>query len=142
MLQPARTKYRKMHRGRDQFHGKATRGATLAHGKFGLKAISGGEITARQLEAARRALTHELSRAGKMWIRIFPQKAITKKSPEVPMGSGKGSVELYVAVVKRGTMIFELDGVPENLAREACRLASHKLSVTTKFITSQTTLLA
>ena len=136
MLQPQRTKYRKMHRGRGQFAGKATRGATLAFGAFGLKAISAGEITSRQLEAARRALTHEAARGGKIWIRIFPQKAITRKSPEVPMGAGKGAVEFYASVVKPGTIIFEMDGLPEATAKEACRLAAHKLPVDTKFITS------
>lgn len=136
MLQPQKTKYRKMHRGRGQFAGKATRGATLAFGSYGLKSMEAGEITSRQLEAARRALTHEVSRSGKIWIRIFPQKAITRKSPEVPMGSGKGSVEFYCAVVKPGTIVFELDGLPHDLAKEACRLASHKLPVTTKFVTS------
>jgi large subunit ribosomal protein L16 len=123
-----------MHRARGDFHGKATRGAELAFGSYGLKAITGGEITARQLEAARRALTHAVQRMGKSWIRIFPQKAITRKSPEVPMGAGKGSVEFYVAVVKRGTIIFELDALPEEVAKEAFRLAAHKLPVTTKFV--------
>lgn len=136
MLQPIRTKYRKMHRGRGQFKGKATRGATLAFGSFGLKAQEPGEITSRQLEAARRAMTHAVGRSGSMWIRIFPHKAITRKSPEVPMGAGKGAVEFYAAVVKPGTMIFELDGLKEDLAREALRLAAHKLPVATKFIVS------
>lgn len=134
MLQPQKTKYRKMHRGRGQFHGLATRGATLAFGNFGLKATTGGEITSRQLEAARRALTHEASRSGKIWIRIFPHKAITRKSPEVPMGAGKGAVEFYAAVVKPGTIIFELDGLPQHVAKEACRLAAYKLPVATTFI--------
>lgn len=136
MLQPIRTKFRKMHRGRGQFRGVATRGATLSHGSYGLKVLEAGEITSRQLEAARRAITHCVGRAGSMWIRIFPQKAITKKSPEVPMGAGKGSVEYYCAVVKPGTIIFELDGLPEAIAREAFRLASHKLPVESKFIQS------
>lgn len=112
------------------------RGSSLAHGSYGLKAMSNGEITSRQLEAARRALTHEVSRSGKIWIRIFPQKAITRKSPEVPMGSGKGAVEFYAAVVKPGTIIFELDGLPMELAKEACRLAAHKLPVFTRFVTA------
>lgn len=136
MLQPARTKYRKMHRGRGQFAGVATRGATLAHGSYGLKAQEAGEITSRQLEAARRAIAHEAQRGGKIWIRIFPHKAITRKSPEVPMGAGKGSVEFYCAVVKPGTILFEMDGVTEALAKEAFRLAAHKLPVATKFIKS------
>ncbi len=125
-----------MHRGRGQFAGVATRGATIAFGSYGLKAQEAGEITSRQLEAARRAITHEVGRAGSIWIRIFPQKAITRKSPEVPMGSGKGSVEYYCAVVKPGTILFELDGIKEELAREAFRLASHKLPVSTKVVTT------
>ena len=134
MLQPARTKFRKMHRGRGQFAGVATRCNTLAHGSYGLKSLEAGEISSRQLEAARRAIAHEAQRGGKIWIRIFPHKAISRKSPEVPMGSGKGSVEFYAAVVKPGTILFEMDGVPEHLAREAFRLAGHKLPVSTKFI--------
>ena len=136
MLQPIRTKYRKHHRGRGQFKGKATRGATLAFGSYGLKCQEAGEINSRQLEAARRAMTHAVARGGKIWIRIFPHKPITRKSPEVPMGSGKGAVEFYAAVVKPGTILFELDGLPEALAKEAFRLASHKLPVATKFIVS------
>lgn len=136
MLQPARTKYRKMHRGRGQFKGKATRGATIAFGSYALKSLEAGEITSRQLEAARRAMTHKVERIGKLWIRIFPQKAISRKSPEVPMGAGKGAVEFYAALVKPGTILFEADGLTEDLAREAFRLASHKLPVATKFITS------
>ncbi len=136
MLQPIRTKYRKMHRGRGQFTGVATRGANLAFGTYGLKCQDAGEITSRQLEAARRAMTHEVARGGKIWIRIFPQKAISRKSPEVPMGSGKGAVEFYVAVVKPGTILFEMDGLPEATAKEALRLAAHKLPIRTKFISS------
>ncbi len=134
MLQPIKTKFRKAHRGRGQFRGKATRGATIAFGSYGLKAQEAGEITSRQLEAARRAITHEVGRSGSIWIRIFPHKPITLKSPEVPMGSGKGAVEFYCAVVKPGTILFELDGIKEELAREAFRLASHKLPVATKFV--------
>ncbi len=136
MLQPIRTKYRKAHRGRGQFKGKATRGATLSFGSYGLKAQEAGEITSRQLEAARRAITHEVGRSGSIWCRIFPHKPITRKSPEVPMGAGKGAVEFYAAVVKPGTILFELDGLKEEVAREAFRLASHKLPVATKFIVS------
>ena len=99
MLQPSKTKYRKHHRGRGQFAGKATRGAELAFGSFGLKSQEAGEVTQRQLEAARRAIAHEAERDGKIWIRIFPHKPITRKSPEVPMGAGKGAVEFYAAVV-------------------------------------------
>ncbi len=138
MLQPLKTKYRKMHRGRGQFAGKATRGAELAFGTFGLKTQEAGEITARQLEAARRAMTHAVARGGKIWIRIFPHKAITRKSPEVPMGAGKGAVEFYAAVVKPGTIIFEMDGLTTDLAKAALRLAAYKLPVKTKFITSTT----
>ena len=134
MLQPTRTKYRKMHRGRGQFAGKATRGAMLSFGSFGLKSQEAGEITSRQLEAARRAMTHAVHRGGKIWIRIFPHKAITRKSPEVPMGAGKGAVEFYAAVVKPGTMLFEMDGLPEATAREALRLAAYKLPVKTRFV--------
>lgn len=125
-----------MHRGRGQFKGKATRGATLAFGSYGLKSQEAGEISSRQLEAARRAITHAVGRSGSIWIRIFPHKAISRKSPEVPMGSGKGSVEFYCALVKPGTILFELDGLKEEVAREAFRLASHKLPVSTKFIQS------
>ena len=125
-----------MHRGRGQFAGKATRGATLAFGSYGLKAQEAGEISSRQLEAARRAITHAVGRSGSIWIRIFPHKAISRKSAEVPMGSGKGSVEFYCALVKPGTILFELDGLKEDVAREAFRLASHKLPVMTKFIQS------
>ena len=135
MLQPSKTKYRKQHRGRGQFAGKATRGAELAFGSFGLKAQEAGEITQRQLEAARRAIAHEAERDGKIWIRIFPHKPITRKSPEVPMGAGKGAVEFYAAVVKPGTILFEIDGLPEAKAKEAFRLAAHKLPVITTFIT-------
>lgn len=139
MLQPLKTKYRKMHRGRGQFAGKATRGAELAFGTFGLKSQEAGEITARQLEAARRAMTHKVARGGKIWIRIFPHKPITRKSPEVPMGAGKGAVEFYAAVVKPGTILFEMDGLSMETAKEALRLAAHKLPVMTKFIFRHTT---
>ncbi|HLC76234.1 MAG TPA: 50S ribosomal protein L16 [Candidatus Peribacterales bacterium] len=134
MLQPIKTKYRKQHRLRGSFRGKATRGAQLAFGSVGLKALEPGEITSRQIEAARRAMTHNLKRGGKIWIRIFPHKPITRKAAEVPMGSGKGSVEYYVALVKPGTILFELDGLTPESAREALRLASHKLPVTTKTV--------
>src|SRR5262249_11572126 len=134
MLQPARTKYRKHHRMRGQLKGKAKAGATLAFGSYGLKAQEAGDVNSRQIEAARRAVTHKVQRGGKLWIRIFPQKAISKKSPEVPMGAGKGAVEFYAAEVKPGTMIFEMDGLPEADAREALRLAAHKLPVATKFV--------
>lgn len=113
---------------------KATKGATLAFGKYGLKCQERGEITARQLEAARRAMTHSVQRGGKIWIRIFPHQAITRKSPEVPMGSGKGAVEFYVSPVSPGTMVFEMDGITEEVARAALRLAAHKLPIKMKFV--------
>lgn len=135
MLEPKKHKYRKHHRNRGQWYGKATRGTTLAFGSVGLKAMTAGELTARQIEAARRAAMHELQRAGKMWIRIFPHTPVTKKAAEVPMGSGKGSVEYYATVVRPGTMLFELDGISEAAARHALTLAAHKLPVHTKIVT-------
>ncbi len=135
MLQPAKTKHRKQQRLRGSAKGKATRGSRLAFGFMGLKAQSNGEVNARQIEAARRAMTHSLKRGGKIWIRVFPHKPITKKGAEVPMGSGKGAVEAYVVQVKQGLILFELDGLSEAAAREALRLAAHKLPVKTKIIT-------
>lgn len=135
MLQPAKTKYRKWHRMRNTEHGVATSGTTLAFGSFGLKAISGGEINSRQLEAARKAIAHCLKRGGKIWIRIFPHQPITRKAAEVPMGSGKGTVEFYISQVKKGRMLFEMDGVTEALAKEAMTLGGSKLPVRTRFVT-------
>ena len=135
MLEPKKLKYRKPHRNRGKFHAKATRGATLAFGSIGLKIVEGGEITARQIEAARKAMTHSVQRGGKIWIRIFPHTAVTRKAAEVPMGAGKGSLEYFSAVVPRGTMIFEMDGLSEAAAREALRLAGHKLPLKTKVVT-------
>jgi len=135
MLQPKKLKYRKLHRGRSASKGKATKGTTLSFGAFGLKAIEGGEITARQIEAARRVITHAVKRAGKIWIRIFPHKPITRKPAEVPMGSGKGGIEFYVANIKAGTMLFEMDGVSEELAKKALKLAAYKLPMHTKVVT-------
>lgn len=135
MLQPAKTKYRKWHRMRNTISGVATSGNTLAFGSYGLKAISGGEINSRQIEAARKAITHCLKRGGKIWIRIFPHQPITRKAAEVPMGAGKGTVEFYVAQVKRGHLLFEMDGIDEATAKEALRLAASKLPVRTRFIT-------
>lgn len=137
MLQPAKTKYRKWHRMRGSQHGIATSGNQLSFGKYGIKATSGGEINSRQLEAARKAVAHCLKRGGKMWIRIFPQQPITRKAAEVPMGAGKGNVEFYVAQIRRGHVIMELDGVDETLARKAMYLAASKLPVTTRFTISQ-----
>jgi large subunit ribosomal protein L16 len=132
MLQPKRTKYRKQQKGR--VRGNATRGAVLAFGSFGLKSIETKYITAKQLEAARIALTRHMKREGQVWIRIFPDKPITKKPAEVRMGKGKGAPEYWVAVVKPGTLIFEAEGVPLEVAREALRLAAQKLPVSTSFV--------
>jgi large subunit ribosomal protein L16 len=131
MLMPKRVKHRKQHRGRRW--GKATRGATVAFGEFGLQAIEPGWITARQIEAARVAITRYNKRGGKMWIRIFPDKPITKKPAETRMGKGKGNPEQWVAVVRPGTVLFELSGVEPKVAEEAMRLAGSKLPVKTKF---------
>ncbi|MCD6047592.1 MAG: rplP [Gammaproteobacteria bacterium] len=133
MLQPKKTKYRKQFKGRNR--GLATSGNKVSFGQFGLKCIEASHITARQIEAARRALTRHLKRGGKVWIRIFPDKPITAKPLEVRQGKGKGSVEYWVAVVKPGTMMFEVEGVPEDLAREAFKLAAAKLPVKTIFVT-------
>ena len=131
MLQPKRTKFRKQHKGKN--NGIAVRGSSVSFGEYGLKAITRGRITARQIEAARRAITRHVKRGGKMWIRIFPDKPITKKPLEVRMGKGKGSVEYWVAQIKPGTMLYEVQGVPEQLAREAFLLAAAKLPVKTTF---------
>lgn len=127
MLQPKRTKYRKQQKGRNR--GLATRGNEINFGKFGLKAIERGRITARQIEAARRAMTRHIKRGGKIWIRIFPDKPITNKPLEVRQGKGKGSVEYWVALVQPGRILFEMEGVSRELALEAFRLASAKLPV-------------
>ncbi|CCE25009.1 MULTISPECIES: 50S ribosomal protein L16 [Methylotuvimicrobium] len=132
MLQPKRTKFRKQHKNRN--NGIAVRGSSVSFGEFGLKATTRGRITARQIEAARRAITRHVKRGGKIWIRVFPDKPITKKPLEVRMGKGKGSVEYWVAQIKPGTMLYEIQGVPEELAREAFALASAKLPIKTTFI--------
>jgi large subunit ribosomal protein L16 len=134
MLFPKKTKYRKWHRNRGSLKGVATRGARIAFGSFGLKTVQKVELTSRQIEAARRAIQRFLKRSGKLWIRVFPHKPITKKAAEVPMGSGKGSIEYYVAALKPGSVIFELEGIKENQAREAFLLASHKFPMKTKFV--------
>lgn len=134
MLEPKKLKYRKHHRNRGALKGKATRGAQLAFGTIGLKVVESGEINARQIEAARKAMTHSVQRGGKIWIRVFPHTPVTKKAAEVPMGAGKGSLEYYGQTVNRGTIIFEMDGLPEAKAREALRLASHKLPLETKIV--------
>ncbi|OQX88881.1 50S ribosomal protein L16 [candidate division KSB1 bacterium 4484_87] len=133
MLMPKRTKYRKQQRGR--MKGKAQRGATVAFGEFGLKALEPAWITSRQIEAARVAINRYIKRGGRVWIRIFPDKPVTKKPAETRMGKGKGAPEFWVAVVKPGRILFEIEGVPEETAREAIRLASHKLPIKTKFVT-------
>jgi len=134
MLQPKRQKYRKLHRARGVLKGKSKGGNAVSFGSVGLKAVTAGELTSRQIEAARRAMTRSIKRGGKIWIRIFPHTPITKKAAEVPMGSGKGSVEFYVARVKPGKIIFEMGGIPEDLAREALRLADTKLPIKTKIV--------
>ena len=133
---PKRTKFRKMQKGRNR--GKATRGTEVTYGQYGLQALEAGWITSNQIEAARIAMTRFIKRGGKVWIKIFPDKPITKKPAETRMGSGKGSVEYYVAVVKPGRVLFEMEGVAEEVAREAFRLASHKLPIKVKFITAAT----
>lgn len=132
MLLPKRVKYRRVHRGR--MKGKATRGNTITYGQFGLQATEPSWVTSRQIEAARIAMTRYTKRGGKVWIKIFPDKPITEKPAETRMGSGKGSPEYWVAVVKPGRIMFEIAGVSEEVAREALRLASHKLPVKTKFV--------
>jgi large subunit ribosomal protein L16 len=131
VLQPKRVKYRKAHRGSRR--GKAQSGNTVVFGEYGLQSQEAYWVTARQIEAARRVIVRYLRRGGKMWIRIFPDKPVTKKPAETRMGSGKGAVDHWVAVVKPGRMIFEVSGIKENMAREALRLASHKLPIDTKF---------
>ena len=132
MLQPKRVKHRKEHRGRRRGYSKG--GTRVEFGEYGLKATGRGWVTNRQLEAARIAMTRKIKRGGKVWINIFPDKPVTKKPAETRMGSGKGNPEEWVAVVKPGRVIFELAGVPEDLAREAMRLAGHKLPLKTKFV--------
>ena len=132
MLQPMRTKYRKAHKGR--IHGQATSATSLAFGQFGLKAMAPERITARQIEAARRAMTRHMKRAGRVWIRIYPDVPISKKPLEVRMGSGKGAPEYWVARVKPGRILFEVDGVTGQIAREALTLAAAKLPIKTRFI--------
>ncbi|MDO9372141.1 MAG: 50S ribosomal protein L16 [Gammaproteobacteria bacterium] len=132
MLQPKRTKYRKQMKGRNR--GFAMTGNRVSFGEFGLKSTGAGQITARQIEAARRAMTRHLKRGGKVWIRIFPDKPISKKPLEVRMGNGKGNVEYWVAMVQPGRMLYEIEGVTEDIAREAFRLASSKLPVLTTFV--------
>jgi len=135
MLQPKRVKYRKMHRGHRR--GKALSGNAVAFGQFGLQALEGAWITARQIEAARRAITHHIRRGGKVWIRIFPDKVVTAKPAETRMGSGKGAPDHWVAVVKPGRILFEIAGVSQEMAREAFRLASHKLPIDARIVVGE-----
>lgn len=137
MLFPKKTKFRKWHRNRGSLKGVAVRGSRVAFGSFGMKIVERAELTSRQIEAARRAIQRYLKRGGKLWIRVFPHKPITQKAAEVPMGSGKGSVEYYVAALKAGTVVFELEGVTPEQAREAFELAGHKFPVKTKFVTKE-----
>jgi large subunit ribosomal protein L16 len=132
MLMPKRTKYRKAHRGR--MRGMASRGSVLSFGDFGLQALEPCWMSSRQIEAARRAIVRRVKRGGKLWIRVFPDKPVTARAAETRMGKGKGAVEYWVAVIKPGRMIFEIAGVPETDAREAMRLASHKLPIRTRFV--------
>ena len=132
MLQPKKTKYRKAHKGR--IHGQAKGGTSLAFGSYGMKALEADRVNARQIEAARRAISRAMKRVGKLWIRVFPDVPVSRKPAEVRMGSGKGNPEFWIARVKPGRILFELDGVDEATAREAFELAGAKLSVKTKFI--------
>jgi large subunit ribosomal protein L16 len=132
MLQPMRTKFRKAHKGR--IKGVATSGAVLSFGEYGLKAMEPERLSARQIEAARRAMTRHMKRAGRVWIRIFPDVPVSKKPLEVRMGSGKGAPELWVVRIKPGRVLFEVDGVPEDVAREALTLAAAKLPIKTRFV--------
>ena len=135
MLQPKRTKFRKMHKGRNR--GLASRGNKVSFGEYGLKTVERGRITARQIEAARRALTRHIKRGGRVWIRVFPDKPISKKPLEVRMGKGKGNPEYWVSLVKPGHVLYEMEGVSEEIAREAFRLAGAKLPVKTVFVSRQ-----
>jgi large subunit ribosomal protein L16 len=132
MLQPARTKFRKYHKGRN--YGVATRGAKVSFGEFGLKSVDRGRLTARQIEAARRAMTRHIKRGGRIWIRIFPDKPVSQKPAEVRMGNGKGNPEFWVAEIQPGKVLYEMDGVREDVAREAFRLAAAKLPLRTVFV--------
>ena len=136
MLQPARRKFRKEHKGRNT--GLATRGASVSFGSFGLKATSRGRLTSRQIEAARRAMTRHIKRGGRIWIRIFPDKPISKKPAEVRMGKGKGSVEYYVAEIQPGKVLYEMDGVEQGCPQDAFKLAAAKLPLAVKFVSRQT----
>lgn len=135
MLTPKKVKHRKQHRGR--IRGKATKKIAVSFGTFGLKALEPKWVTGRQIESARRAMTRYIQRGGKIWIRVFPDKSVTIKGNEIRMGGGKGAVDHYVCVVKPGMVLFEMDGVKENVARQAMKLAAYKLPVKTKFVTKE-----
>ena len=135
MLQPKKVKHRKVQKGR--MRGKAYRGSTVSFGEYGLQALKGGRVTARQIEAARIAMTRYIKRGGKIWIRVFPDKPITKKPAETRMGKGKGNPEEWVAVVRPGRVLYEMEGVTPDVAREAFRLAQHKLPLPTRFVTRE-----
>ena len=135
MLQPKKVKHRKQQKGR--MRGKAYRGSSLSFGDYGLQAVEGSRITARQIEAARIAMTRHVKRGGNVWIRVFPDKPVTKKPTEVRMGKGKGAPEQWVAVIKPGRILYEMEGVTEETAKEAMRLAAHKLGIKTKFVTRE-----
>ena len=137
MLMPKRVKYRKAHRGR--MKGRASRGTKISFGEYGLQAVEPCWMTSRQIEAARRAIVRFVRRGGKLWIRVFPDKPVTVKAAETRMGSGKGNVDHWVAVIKPGRVLFEIGGVPEDVARDAMRLASHKLPIRTQFIAKRST---
>jgi large subunit ribosomal protein L16 len=137
MLIPKKVKHRKWHKGRKRFSGIETRGTSLSFGSFGLKSLGRAWLTARQIEAARRAMTRYIARGGKVWIRIFPDKPVTKKGEGMPMGQGKGAVDHYVVPIKPGRIIFEMDGVTRELAEEAMRRAAYKLPIKTKFIVKE-----
>ena len=132
LLQPKKTKFRKAHKGR--IHGLANTGAELSFGQFGLKAMRAGRLTARQIESARRAMTRHIKRGGRIWIRMFPNIPVTSKPAEVRQGKGKGNIDFWIARVKAGRILYEMEGVPEALAREAMKLASAKLPIPTKFV--------
>lgn len=134
MLQPKKQKFRKSHKGRSRTRAKSTKGTAISHGRYGIQALGASWITARQIEAVRRAIAHTLKKEGKVWIRIFPDKPVTKFPPEVTMGGGKGEVDHYVAAVRPGIVMFEIDGVTEEMARDALRKAGHKLPMKTKII--------
>lgn len=139
MLQPKKQKYRKMQKGRSRRRLKETRGVYLSFGHFGLQSLDAAWITANQIEAGRKAITHSLKREGKLWIRIFPDKPVTKKPAETRMGKGKGSPEFWVVVIKPGRILFEIEGVSEIMAKEALRLAANKLPLKTRFVSRRDT---